>query len=352
MAELETRLPLLVKGFNIDPANAFAAAQDVRGKMLANEATAIDNSTLGRRNELALSRAEMGNELASMELGDARARLGAMQEFRDARRAGDPNATDELAAYPDIQLQMEQTLDGLEERDRIDAVQRGRRVADAARMVSSIPEGPARVDAWNAALDDLLESGDISPEVAESYRDTPSPLILSEALRMGETLEQYIQRQDAAAARALEQSQERPTRYEQLTFSQKLEIDKQATDKVRAITGNAIVPPDAEKAQELFEQARNEVLAAAGIEPPSTSVKPGGKKGKKKKGNDDATSALPPPPVQEPASTGQVDWTTLTPEAQEEATRMLTEAPDRAAAIAEFNATFGEGAAEAVIGSR
>lgn len=351
MAELETRLPLLVKGFNIDPANAFAAAQDVRGKMLSNEAAAIDNSTLGRRNELAISRAEMGNELASMELGEARGKLGAMQDFRDARKAGDPNATDKLAAYPDIQLQMEQTLDGLEEGERIDAVQRGRRVADAARMVSSIPEGPARVDAWNAALDDLLESGDISPEVAESYRDTPSPLILSEALRMGETLEQYIQRQDAAAARALEQSQERPTRYDQLTFSQKLEIDKQATDKVKAAMGNSIVPPKPEEVQQMFEQARNEVLAAAGIEPPSTSVKPGGKKGKKK-GNDDATSALPPPPVQEPASTGQVDWTTLTPEAQEEATRMLTEAPDRAAAIAEFNATFGEGAAEAVLGSR
>ena len=354
MAEIESRLPLMVRGFSVDPANAIASAQNVRGKMLANEAAAIDNATLGRRNELALSRAEMSNELAGLELGEARSKLGAMNEFRAARAAGDENATEKLAAYPEMQLQMEETLNSLEEQDRIDVVQRGRRVADAARTVMNLPAGSQQQkDAWNAAVQELADNGDLDPAMAESFMDNPSPLVLNQALRMGETIEQYIARQDAEKQAALAKSEKRPTNEEDLTLSQVLEIDKQANDRVKAAQGNSITPLDPAEARTLYQEARNDILRSLGIKPKSAKPKKKGKGGGE-------TSALPTePPVNEPAMAGgsaEVDWTTLSPEAQKAALAKLEEGianpATRQSTIDYFTATFGEEAAAAALQGR
>lgn len=341
MAEIESRLPLLVKGFNFDQPGALAAATNLRGQMLSNEGAALNNRGQA-----------MQNDLASMELSDATAKFGALNDFRAARSAGDANATDKLSAFPDMQLQMEQTLNGLDEQDRLDAVASARNVADAARRVQGFPEGSdEQKAAWNAEVENLVEAGDLSEEAADSYRDNFSPLVLDQALRLGETLEQYIQRQDAAAAKKLTDAQARPTSYDDLTLSQKLEIDKQATDKVKAIIGNSIRSPDPEEAQTMFESARNDVLQSLGLKPPSTSVTP-----PPTEGAGGAESALPAPAGKEQATPAEVDWTTLTPDAQEEAVKMLVEGAaspaDRASAIAEFNAMFGEGMAEAVLKGR
>lgn len=339
--EVDSRLPFAVKGFEFDPVNAFTKAQAVKGTMLSNEGQVLQNRGAGLR-----------NDLASLQLDEAKGRAGALSEYRKAAAAGDESATEKLAAYPDIQLQMRQTLDGLKEQDRLDTLRKGQNVADAARRVSAIKPGPEQIAAWNAELDALVESGDIDPAFAEQARDNPSPLVLSEALRMGETLEQYIARSDAEASRQLEERKAHPETWEDLTLSQKLDVWKAATERVKAANGNSIVPLKPEEQQAAFDAAVGDIMTGLGLEPPSTSVKPKGK-GKKKKGGGSAAPTSPTAGTK-PAGSAEVEWESLSPEAQADAAKTLMErladpSVDREAEIADFNAYLGEGIAEAII---
>lgn len=335
MAQIDTTLPFRVKGFEIDPANAFAAAQATKGRMLANEGQDIQNRG-----------GEMRNALGALQLEEATGQFNAMKDYRTRLAAGDDDAMEALTSYPEMQLKMTQTLDALDESERLAAVSRGKDVAEAARRVQSLPAGSeAQKEAWNTELDRLVSEGDISQEWADANRDTPSEEVLTSALRMGESLDEYIARKDAEARKKLEDAKEHPKTESDLTLSQRLEVEKAARERVDAAVGNSMVPLEPDVAQQMFTDAKNDILKGLGITPSTPTVTPPG---------EDGDLGLGDTPAGPEEATPPAAWASLSPEAQTAAaetllSRLADSSIDRDAEIADFDAHFGEGAAAAVL---
>lgn len=337
MVSIDTSLPFKVKGFNFDPANAFAAAQQTKGQILSNESRELTNRG-----------AEMQNAMSGMQLEEATGQFNAMQDYRKRAAGGDANATDALKAYPELQLNVAKALDGLDEHERFQVVSKGKDVAEAARRVSAYPEGsPERAKAWNSELDRLLAEGDITQEWADANRDNVSQADLDEALQMGETLDQYIARKDAEKKAALEEAKARPKTEADLTLSQRLEIEQAARERVKAQIGSSLAPPDPEVSRQMFIDAKNDILNGLGIKPSDATVTPTPTEG------GEIGLGEPAAPAETEKATPSA-WTTLSPEAQTAATQTFLErisdpSIDRNAEIADFDAHFGEGTAAAVL---
>lgn len=199
-------IALLTKNPNIDVATPLMNAERYRAQQLGNVRT------------------DLGNQEAALNLGEAQAQTNALRNYRAAAQAGDPNAIKTLAGFPDIQAKVYKALDSMKPPDQNAARDRATAFGDAARVVLGVPDGPAKVAAWNQAIDGLTAKGYLTPDVAMAQkRAGPNELILNEALTGEQLVKQYFASKGkgkTAGAAA--------TSYADLSPADKLKVDEQA----------------------------------------------------------------------------------------------------------------------------
>ena len=182
---VDNQLALSVKPWTFDAGNALQQAGDIRGKELANQGQVTSN------------------QLNSLQLREATGRANALEGFRTT---GDPAA---LKGYPDIQVDLYEALDKLKGRELEQAVQKGKTLAQRALRVAQIPEGaPERVEAWNQVLDESVEDGLIDEDQAAQYYGKPSDLIIDQVLKMGQTVDQFMADKEAKNSKAYERGRQ------------------------------------------------------------------------------------------------------------------------------------------------
>lgn len=145
------------------------------------------------RGQQDIRRADMANQLASMKLGQEGKKAAALDAFRAARAAGDPNAMQKLRAYPEIAATMHKALDSMRPNQVRKAKETARVFGDAARYINSFaPGSPERAAAWDAKTDELAAAGHIDKAQADHWKKVgPSDLILEQALLTEDIVGRY-----------------------------------------------------------------------------------------------------------------------------------------------------------------
>ncbi len=129
----------------------FALAADLRKSQLAEQAAA-----------LSMRRAQTG-------FAKEDNRQNALKAYNEARRAGDPNAIEKVADYPDIAANVMKFREGLDAEKQRKFDQNAMTAARDAQRILAIPAGPERDAAFAAELQKDLEAGEISQEDFDRY---------------------------------------------------------------------------------------------------------------------------------------------------------------------------------------
>jgi hypothetical protein len=143
------------------------------------------------------------SQLAGLQLRDEQGRSNAVQGYREGLKSGDPDASQALAGYPELEAQFQEAFDSIEDaKEKKKAAKRAKALGEAARELSYVPQGPQRQQAAEIVLGRLVKDGTISEDMADKARQTGvTDLFLSQYL----SLDQWVQRQfpdeDAALKR-------------------------------------------------------------------------------------------------------------------------------------------------------
>ena len=124
------------------------------------------------RLRLAQDAAAQNRQAAAMRLSEVQGQRNALAEYNKANQAGDANALSKLSAYPEIQQQVLSVRNQMGEADRQAFDQRLLRNARRAQYVAGF-EGDAKTQAWQQALKEAADTGDISPEMYQQYSASP-----------------------------------------------------------------------------------------------------------------------------------------------------------------------------------
>lgn len=216
----------------------------------------------------------MDNALGKLKLDEAIGQAGALDAYRDRSAAGDPNALEALAGYPDLAAGMRKAIDEMDDADREAAHRQTLALAGAAAKASVYPEGSlGRTQAWQQQLDELHSSGEIDDDDYETMKAAdPTDEMIDDIFRTSMSLDQAI----------AEWTKERasPT-YDDLPLADKLKIDEEARKRAEAgLSEYDTVPGDEMEAR--VKAARDDILReygylpAADDEPAGVSVPKGG----------------------------------------------------------------------------
>jgi hypothetical protein len=125
----------------------------------------------------------------------------ALEQYNQAKQAGDPNAMDHLNTLPAVQAQIVQTRNQMAEgdRQRFDFIV-GRR-ARAANSVAVHPAGSKeRQEAWNNELLEMRKDGAIDEgRFTQLYGKPPNELILQQYIAAGMAVPEYMKIEQAKA---------------------------------------------------------------------------------------------------------------------------------------------------------
>jgi hypothetical protein len=170
-----------------------AEAQAQQGMELERERFGLQQQQLAaqiQQQELAGQRAQQGMELDRQRFGLQQQQFGlqrsehetaqeaqqaqrnALAEYTKAQQGGDENALSRLSAYPELQQRVLQVRGQMEESERGQFDQKLIRNARRAQQVMGV-QGEAKQQAWMGALDDAVQSGDITPQMYEQYAAQP-----------------------------------------------------------------------------------------------------------------------------------------------------------------------------------
>lgn len=156
----------------------------------------LQGSMLGaqryRAGEQDIQANEIKNTLAGAQANDEIGQLGALSDYRKAAGAGDPNALAKLRAYPELQSKFHAALDTMKPDAQKAAIERGTEIAAAAQRVAALPpDSPQRKAAWNTELDALKKKGAIDQSHYDAYYNTPSDLVIDQALSLGQSIKDF-----------------------------------------------------------------------------------------------------------------------------------------------------------------
>lgn len=155
-------------------------------------------------NKYRINEARRQDQLGEM---DTRQRLDqgqALDRYRVRAKDNDPKAIEELDAYPEMAKKLHEALDGMSPEQYREATVKAQAFAQAAKRVSSFPEGSAeQEEAWQVEINKLYTAGLID----EQYRDLwiqsgPNTEIINEALDVGKWTEIYVGKTATDRARA------------------------------------------------------------------------------------------------------------------------------------------------------
>lgn len=143
---------------------------------------------------LDLEAKKLANDTSAFNLQQGQQRQGALAEYDQQQRAGNPNAIDALNTQPQDMSHIVQARGAMtaEERTKFDWVMGNR--ARAANAVAQFPAGsPQRLEAWNEQLDELLKNKAISTDqYKQLHSKEPSDLLLQQYIAAGMAVPSYM----------------------------------------------------------------------------------------------------------------------------------------------------------------
>lgn len=181
----------------IDTGNALMLAAQLQRQKSA-EQQAQQNMEL-QRERFGLQKQQLGlqQQRFQREQEAERARRTALEEYTQAQASGDENAIQRLSAYPDVQSKVLAIRNQMTDADRNAFDQRAMRNARRAQQVMGV-QGEAKQQAWQGALQDALQSGDISQEMYEQYAaQPPNDLLLSNIVQQAVPIQNLYQQPTA-----------------------------------------------------------------------------------------------------------------------------------------------------------
>lgn len=256
MVELQTQMPLAIKRPVFDVPSALKDAAAIHGAELQNQGTSLLNT--GRA---------QSNALGAMQLEETQGEMSALGNYRKQAAAGDPNAPQALAGYPELQLKMRTALDGMKKADQDEMIAEAQMMAHAAQSWASLPVGsPERQQAHDDQIDGLLQNGVIDDATHDKlYGQPPSKDMTNQLLLLGLTTQQYM---EDRRAKDKEAEAQRPKTYDELPLADKLKIDQEARLAVEAaIPKGATRPVPAAEMRARIKAARNDILQQYGLAP-------------------------------------------------------------------------------------
>lgn len=150
------------------------------------------------KEELGLESMRMSNEAEGLDLYEKGQKAGAVDQFRKRSMAGDPEADEALAGYPDMRKQAIDTFDGLDAKGYRETRKRVKAFGEAAKYVSSFPDGPEKQAAWEEKIDELADAGYIEPQDAERYKaGGPNDLMLHNAMSVEDWMKSHFKEMDS-----------------------------------------------------------------------------------------------------------------------------------------------------------
>lgn len=128
----------------------------------------------------------------------------ALDRYRMRAKDKDPAAAEELDAYPEMAKKLHDAFDGMSPEQYREAAGKAKAFAEAARRVSSFPEGSAEQgQAWQIEIDKLWKGGFIDEQYRDLWKKSgPNADIINEALDIGKWAESYTGKNAVNRARA------------------------------------------------------------------------------------------------------------------------------------------------------
>jgi len=143
------------------------------------------------------------SQLSGLQLRDEQGRSNAVQGYREGLKSGDPDASQALTGYPELEAQFQEAFDSIEDaKEKKKAAKRAKAIGEAARELSYVPQGPQRQEAAEIVLGRLMKDGTISEEMADQARQTGvTDLFLSQYLSLDQWVQQQFPDEDVALKR-------------------------------------------------------------------------------------------------------------------------------------------------------
>ncbi|MDZ4254213.1 MAG: hypothetical protein U1A72_16725 [Sulfuritalea sp.] len=143
------------------------------------------------------------SQLSGLQLRDEQGRSNAVQGYREGLKSGDPDASQALTGYPELEAQFQEAFDSIEDaKEKKKATKRAKALGEAARELSYVPQGPQRQEAAEVVLGRLVKDGTITEEMADQARQTGvTDLFLSQYLSLDQWVQQQFPDEDAALKR-------------------------------------------------------------------------------------------------------------------------------------------------------
>ncbi len=180
-------------------------------------------------NQERIKNAQMGNQLGALKLGQATDQIGAENSYRSAAAAGDPNADQKLAGYPEMQKKVWDAFNGMSPKDYKAAKVKAERMGEAAKNVLMFKDGtPEQTQAWNDEIGKLAQDKIIPEEQAAGLiKSGPNPLIVEQALSVAE----FAKNHDSRAVLSKTKADLAQTKEDRVASDAKAKID-QANERI------------------------------------------------------------------------------------------------------------------------
>lgn len=177
----------------IDVGNALALAAQLERQKLAGQ-QAQQSMDLDRQ-RFGLQQQQFDWQRSQQEAAQqaAQAQRNALAEYTKAQQGGDENALSRLSAYPELQQKVLTVRNSMAEAERGEFDQKLIRNARRAQQVMGL-QGDAKQQAWQGALQDALQSGDITPQMYEQYSaQQPNDLMLQNIVEQAVPIQNLYQ---------------------------------------------------------------------------------------------------------------------------------------------------------------
>lgn len=177
----------------IDTGNALALAAQLQRQKAAEQQAQQGMELERERFGLQKQQFQSAQAAQQAQLQAQQAQQNALAEYTKAQQGGDENALSRLSAYPELQQRVLQVRNQMAEAERGEFDQKLIRNARRAQSVMGL-QGEAKQQAWMGALDDAVQSGDISPEMYEQYAaQQPNDLMLQNIVEQAVPIQQLYQ---------------------------------------------------------------------------------------------------------------------------------------------------------------
>lgn len=181
----------------IDLSGALQLSNQMQRQKLADQ-QALQAMEL-ERERFGLQKQQFQSTLAAQQAAqrEKQAQKNALAEYVKAQGAGDENALNKLAAYPDIQSKVLAVRNQMDENSRAKFDQSMTRNARRAQFVAGL-QGEEKNQAWQSVLKEAVDSGDITPEMYQQYSSTPpNDLLLNNVIQQAVPIQQLYQQPTA-----------------------------------------------------------------------------------------------------------------------------------------------------------